>query len=625
MKKVFLYISAIVAFSSCSKILEQPDPTGVPPEVVFATEQAATLYVNDLYFRSMPLNGFGLNAAFTEETPTTSATSADGVYMYGTLGVDAVGNPFSLATYGRIRNINIGLQEVQNSALDQGAKDRLMGQMYFIRAWEYFQLVRIYGGVPFILTVGDPFNDSFELPRKKTSESFELIVSDLDNAIQMLSPIMNDSERGRVTKPAAAAFKARVLLYWASPQYNNNNDPARWQRAYDASTQARIICQAAGRDLNPTFTNIWLQENTSTNKELIFVRPFEFNATITNSWENTARPREVGSNGGSINPTVELMEAFPMKDGTPFIAPGTAKPAYENNSVLFFKDRDPRFYVTIVYNGADYPLTGLNPGTITNASNPRGNRQWQYGYYANANSTAVTQLETNPTLTGFYTRKMINPSTTQTLVTQSGTDWVEIRYAEVLLNLAECANEIGQLAEARTLVGLIRARAGITAANNYGITAATKDEMRAAILNERLCEFAYEDKRYWDIRRHNQYAQDLPGNPYGSSTTIYNPFAKKNGSQRTGLSFTLKKEYRNADFIKIRETIDLNTSFYTYFTVSPRINREAGTVNYRQTNSPSAGNPSYNFLPIQTTLLNRSPGVLQTQGWAASNTFNPFE
>jgi starch-binding outer membrane protein, SusD/RagB family len=613
MKRYIITIAAALALSSCSKILEKPDPTAVDPTIVWRDEATANLYLNELYFRSLPLNGFGLNAGTTEETPTTSVTSTEGRLVYGTVGVDDVGT-FALTAYTRIRNINIGLEEIQASpTLDQAAKDRLTGQLYFMRAWEYFTLVRQHGGVPLLLRSVDPFNEEFTVPRNKTSECFDAIVADLDKAIATLPPTRTEAERGRVTKVAAAAFKGRVLLYWASPQYNVNDDAARWQRAYQANLAAKTIATTEGnRDLYSSFANIFLVESPTTNREIIFTRPFDFTAGVTNAWENTARPREFGQNGGSINPTVELMEAFPNADGTPFVKPAS----YAGNNVFFFRNRDPRFYATIAYNGSDYPLTGLNAAATASTTNPRGNRQWNYQYYATATSTAVTQLETNPTTTGFYTKKMINPATAQTLVAQSGTDWIEIRYAEVLMNLAECANEIGNLQEAKDQIGLIRRRAGIPAgANNYGQTANDKNTMRALIMNERLVEFAYEDKRYWDIRRRNLYAQDLPGT---TGTRL-------NGTRRTGLIFTLRPQYRNADFIRIRESINLDTDFYTYFTVSERQNRDANPIAYRQPANPGPGNPSYNFFGIQTSLINRSPGLLQTQGWANSNTFNPFE
>lgn len=457
-----------------------------------------------------------------------------------------------------------------------------------------------------VLKTLNPYEDELNDPRNKTSESIEIIISDLDKAIAGLPPSWPDAEIGRITKGAAAAMKGRILLYWASPQYNVNNDPARWERAYLANKEAKTILVSAGKALHGSFNNIFLVEG-SANKEAVLVRPFNLSADVTNSWENSARPREVGGNGGGVNPTLGLVSAFPMKNGK-----AIADPTSGYDPVHFWKDRDPRFYSTIVYNGATYEFPSITGGS--------GRKQWTYYYYEYRNGAPTTTLksvETNgPTVTGFYTRKMVNPNIAQVDVSRSGTDWIEIRFAEVLLNLAEAANEAGHIDEAYTEMREIRKRAGIESnGNTYGLPdAMTKEQMRAAIMNERQVELAYEDKRYWDLRRRNMFAEDLPG--------VAN--TKLNGTKRLGIRIILKPEYNNADFVNIRNNINLDTDFDTYFTVEVR-EMDPQPLNYRQPAVPGPNNPSYNFFPIQTSLINRSPALKQTQGWAAENTFNPFE
>jgi hypothetical protein len=162
---------------------------------------------------------------------------------------------------------------------------------------------------------------------------------------------------------------------------------------------------------------------------------------------------------------------------------------------LFFKDRDPRFEKTIAYNGCTWPM-----------SNVPNNRLWTY--YAAGKS--VENGGVNFSFTGFYCKKALQTSDVagstldQSNTIYSGTDWQEIRFAEVMLNYAESAAGVGKLDEAYTQLINVRKRAGIEAGsdNLYGLKAnMSRAEMFKAILDERQVEFAFEGKRFWDLRR----------------------------------------------------------------------------------------------------------------------------
>src|SRR5690606_13346428 len=127
---------------------------------------------------------------------------------------------------------------------------------YFWRAWQYFELVRLYGGVPLILEAQNPKmanKDENSIPRSKTSECIDQICEDLDMAITLLPGKWSSNlDWGRVTSGAAAALKGRVLLTWASPRFNPNDDLSRWERSYEANLEAKALLEANGFGLFKT-------------------------------------------------------------------------------------------------------------------------------------------------------------------------------------------------------------------------------------------------------------------------------------------------------------------------------------------------------------------------------------
>ncbi|ALJ01636.1 hypothetical protein DC20_21435 (plasmid) [Rufibacter tibetensis] len=576
MKRYIGYLATVILLGSCEDVLDKPDPNAITP-ALWSNEKQVTLYLNRLYDRSMPAQGFGANSANSDEAPGSGDT------MYGRLTIDAIGN-YSQPKYLDIREINIAIEEIEKGNLSREVKDMLQGQARVLRAWEYWELVKLYGGIPMVLTALNPYNDDLQMPRTKTSEAINIIIDDLDKAIAALPKSWGVSEYGRVTRGAAAALKSRVLLYWASPQFNPNNASDRWERAYTASKNAKQLLEQDGYGLMPNFDQIFLVEGNN-NKEAIFKRPFDYSTNKIHTWENSVRPRVIGIDGGTnSNPTKQLVDAFPMANGL-----NITDPASRYDAVHYWKNRDPRFYSTIVYNGANYTVAGESADR----------KQWHYYYYTNDGKLVSTETQ-NPTTTGFYTRKAVNTSIAKDRVKQTDTDWIEIRFAEVLLNLAEAANEVGKTNEAYVELSKIRSRAKIKNENGlYGLKAnMSTGEMREAIMLERQIEFAFENKRYWDLRRRNLFEKKL------------------NGTRRLGIRTILKRQYSHASFLSIRDTVKLDTKFGTYFTVEPWLKDDQSAINYPQ--------PKYNFFAIPKSILDRSPAVKQTQGWD-NGSFNPYE
>jgi hypothetical protein len=638
MKKFSIIILAALVmplvFSSCKKVLDKSDPQNLSVDEVFNDSTIAKLNLDYIYTQNLPAwFGNGSVSAITTAGPSnlTEEAYGDNNFVKGTLTIENVGDigtsNSSATNYGKIRLINNFIKNINAGSIAPGTKARFVGQALFWRAFRYFELVKLYGGVPIVTTpldaVGqDALNQAF-LPRASTTDAFKQIIADLNTAIASLPNKWPQTfDYGRITKGAAQAYLARVLVTYASPQFNSpisampatatsvvpTTDQTRWQAAYDASNAAIATLTASGYGLYPKWDyTMWTIDGTdgaggSKNPEAVMVTEFNTdqttNGAASNSYTGGSVPKAIASSGGSNQPTWDLVSAFPMADGK---APGTSTKypyAMVNATtppVNFYANRDPRFYQTIAYNGAPWALAGNSAFRI-----------WTYYYYNKANSTASTATTeaVAPSNTGFYLRKGIDPTITAANLTYSGTDWQEIRYAEVVLNHAEAAAETGHLSEAYTDLVAIRKRAGIEpgADNLYGLTAGMDhDAMINAIMNERQIEFAFEGKRYWDLRRRKLLEITL------------------NGKRRMGATIVLKSNNSGTDYIASTRDASATSgaAFDTYFSTNFNV-----TLKQLDTYNIAYQTADY-FFGIPTAALQNNPKLVQTSTWGGA--FDPLK
>ncbi len=578
MKKNFIIIITIffvgLFLLSCNKVLDKENLTAVNPSDVWSNVTLANAYVNNIYANMMPGNpdGSGNN--------TDEARGDINSWLTGTGTLDSWDN---FGQYGNIRTINILLDNIDKATFDNTSKNQIKGQGLFWRAWAYYSMVKGYGGVPLILTAQQVTTDlsTLALPRNKTSECVTQIIKDLDDAISLLPESWSGNDVGRIDKGAAMAFKGRVLLFFASPLFNPTNDQSKWKQAYDATLAAKTFCDAHGKGLHPVYSTIW---DSQPNEEDIMLRIFHYpEATY---FQGGVRPiRYSKDNAGQDMPSLELVNAFPMKDGSTW---NSSTMAYDT----LFKKRDDRFYATIYYNGdpiqyiADMVTNNEYLWTyfskITNYNGPSGIE----GAY-----NQVTPEPANFSPTSFYKIKAVDKTITKGTVYNAAVDWPEIRYAEVLMNYGEAANELGKTDEALKVLYQIRARANILpgVANNYGITASTQSDIRIAYQNERFVEFAFENKRWDDLRRWKKF-------DYLRSLV-----------SRHGLGIALKSGQTD---VKPKDDINLVWNKFTY-TVIP-IDRVNIII-------PD----QYYFYGIPKSRLDRNPKLLQNNNWGG--TFDPLQ
>lgn len=661
-----LALMAVFSLGSCNDdfLTEKKDYNGLNDQV-FTEPGFAKQYVDYIYYSFLPTNN---STAFTWDfttggndqwTKTTdelagetnwnkvwgniSPSNAHCLPYIGTKMGTSIGNN----TWTRLRQINLFLENIDNYGMADADKNPLKGQMYFWRAYQYFEMVKLYGGVPIVLTAQNPIVDeagNAAIPRSSAAECIAQIVSDLDKAKELLPGKWSASaDWGRITSGAAAAYKGRVLLTWASPLFNPSDDTARWQLAYDANTEAKALLEANGFGLFTTggtangkaWGDMWFKE--SGNPEAVIV--YGFNNSIdtnlkNNGWEKACRSKTAGGSG-SISPTKQIVDAFPMADGTSIVGNSAYDPK------LFYKNRDPRFYKTFAYNGAIWPY----------AENANF-KQWTYSWYSSTSKTTPDKFtETvGANSSGIYLSKATASNASSTSSYQySGTDYMEMRFAEVVLNLAEAAIGVNKLSEGKTLIESIRSRAGITNGDgNYGLAAvSTRNEHFAAVLNERKIEFAYEGKRFYDLRRWMLF-DDTAGTTTrlgiaplnGTRRTAYYIVAKKtDGTKYYGSSdqflanaagvapivnrdpifpYTIPSTGKNPGTVIANYAAYMDYLYTNYFDIIERDNLDPTTNNWKFT-----WYPEYNFFGIYQSLMDVTPYLQQGKGWGGN--FDPLQ
>ena len=432
------------------------------------------------------------------------------------------------AMYARIRAANIALSKLAKPNFDNssGIADRMRGEMYFMRGYFYNQLLRYHGGIPIIKTPYTLDEPDFTIARNTYEECVNFIVSDLDSAAILLKG--KNLAAGRATMGAAMALKARVLLYAASdlhdiptakakstviasfakPEllgYVSGDRVARWQKAKDAAKavmdlnlygyKLNLAAPVSAAEGQQNYINLFLSRSGGEADGIFLKYYIRVSADDWGSWY----PRNNGPNGyhgwTSSEPTQNLVDNYEMMDGTKFDwkNPAHAAAPYEN--------RDPRFYASILYDGAQWkPRTADGAGI-----DPAG--QIQTGEYEVGSSAAPTKFSGldsrnstienwNGTWTGYAIRKFIDPD--PGLVDQNirqEVPSIQIRFTEVVFNYAEACMMLGQDAEARNWINKVRFRVGMPALTESGAA------LVARYQNERNIEMLFEEQRFYDVRR----------------------------------------------------------------------------------------------------------------------------
>lgn len=542
------YLFAILPLATaCSDFLDKEPSNELTGKQTFSDwvtlEQFHWDTYNFLLNGECRINGSWLDAA--TDLAETSVSSS------GTRNSFNIGNYYSSAAaaelttpwesrYRGIRKCNMLLERIGSvprpTDIDSLTYANRMGyyrgEAMTLRVWFYWELFLRYGPVPIVKEVLDPDGDllSNYKTRPTVKEYGDFLIEELDSAYNIVMDKATSYEsgnEGRINKPAVKAIKSRILLYLASPRYAAESGRT-WQEAADA---AKDFIDTFGTEypLMADYTEAILKNaHTEKNTEVIFYR-----SDVSQGWGSYGyyvdAPVGEGGNGG-LCPSQNLVDMYDMANGVaPFTKyDATGAPVYTSSTTCpeittgsYYDDsrptagRDPRLAASILFHSVVWNGRTLN--IIRGGDdNPIGNA--------------------NATPTGYYLRKYMPEAI---LVNNHGgnsyRNWIFIRYAEILLNRAEALNEIDYNAnrtEIRNLLDQIRHRGGITGNMSARSDINSQETMRNFIRKERTVELAFEEHRWWDVRRWNVAKEALSRDIIGVNIASNGRYTRKVAQKR---------------------------------------------------------------------------------------------
>ena len=575
MKKysVFIAISAIallsITFSSCEDMmgnfLDKAPSTDVTEDTIFSSKQNVEYFLASIYEYGIhsnlayaTINQTAGRIAYanpeatmwtgtSDESECTTSWYFPQIWNTGTVnatsGRDNIDGRFDYR-FTAIRMISVLLDRIDGVPEDDTNhwKEQYRAEAHIIRAMNYFEMLKRYGGMPIIDKMLDP-NEDIDLTRKSIKEMVDFIVSDCDSAIN--SPYLplyyngdnqNDwSSLGRVHKGVAHAIKSKTLLYAASPLFNTatpymdfgENNPVicygdysndRWKLAADAAKDALDWAAGAGCALLDNYMDTW---NTYDNHEIIFAEKSQFR--IGNwlwPWGEFSRYWPPNQGYGGTSPTLNFIKRYEDKNGN--------QVAWNGGSDLQEKmdNLDARFSQTVLYNmgygDIDWPVTPLYQEAIQPIEKSP----------TNSREGAITKC-----VGGFWLHKG-RPTALNSATWAYAPNSTLYQLNELYLNYAEAlyeynanggnndaaadAKPAGYTLSARDAINVIRQRAKqpsiLTGHSFY-------PDFRELIRNERAVELAFDNHRFWDIRRWMIAEQDgvMLGNMWGITINLIDP------------------------------------------------------------------------------------------------------
>jgi len=515
--KLIAFSFAIVMVSCNKDFLNKKSPTEFSGSDEWGDPALTATFINGIY-NEIPA-GLAMNAGNVDESRSRDADGLNFNNMIITQDDGEYGN--WTGSYRAIRHCNVALENISKASFDPTLidgvtlKDRMLGEVHFLRAYFYFRLTNYYGGVPIIKNVYG-LNDSFKIAQSSYADCINFVVSDLDSAASLLPVIQSGDNDGRATKGAALSLKSRVLLYAASDLHNpekngsvtsgfshpellgytDGDAASRWKAAQDAAKAVIDMGVYSLYKPNPASAEEATQNYsdlfTSTKSvEDIFVK---YSSASTgggyNGWG--IAPNGWYGNGG-VGALNDLVDAYNMADGSKFERSNPAEAAQP------YKNRDPRFYATVLFEGNKYRQ---RPADLV-AYDPIGVGQFgTWETWSNGAMVPVYGLDTRNSIAnswngnecGATMLKFLNKSVDIQKGYQDLTlRW--IRYGEILLNYAEASIELGQEDEGKVYLNMLRKRAFMPDISTTG------SALMADYRNERRIEMVYEDQRFFDVRR----------------------------------------------------------------------------------------------------------------------------
>lgn len=535
MKKKLLYIcvaaALVLPLGSCSDVMDVTPDGRLSLEEVFANPDYTAAYFSQA-FDNLPhkmMNYYwfdNLPSALSDESWSCDDVEGVGAInaykgqgsarenLFETNYNENFESQYWERYWKSIRTINVFLQNIPKAAVNSETdRSRMTAEAHVLRAYYYLQLVKWYGALPIIKV---PFPDDADYSTVKKSSAVDclkFIVEDCETAMlceDLPWRIVNDREFRRLTRAMAAAIRSQAALYAASPLYNTGGENL-WDYAYEKNKDSYQKLKNNGYEL-------YTQQHHPDEYLNAYGEYFAQNATgganpidretiwldIKDNWGMWwvwGLPIQSNYRAGCV-PSQELVDAYDMLETgkpvldleRPYLDETHLQPNYTEgsgyNPARPYEGRDPRFYATIIYNGASIYV---------------GNTKSVVQTYNGGNSE-LRDNDRRYTRTGYYLNKYRNWQAYSGLSGQDG-KWKHYRMGEVYLNLAEAAIEAGHIEEGLALINDIRHRAGFDP--SVDVTATTQNEARLLLRHERQVEFAFEEHRFFDTRRWTKNEDDM--------------------------------------------------------------------------------------------------------------------
>ncbi len=501
MEKIFFIIIVVFSLYSCNDDILDIDPTDRITETEVWTDAALIrAYHNELYSSIQDAKGPNIMAKATDEMCFNDMSRYPGPILNATLNPDNIGDRVEFqgggsintwsSDYNLIREILIFLDKMEHDeVLSEVERTVLVAEARVIRAFMYFRLIVRYGGVPIVEEIYDLDNIP-EFTRNTMDECIAYIEEDIASAMSDLPNAIHadESDFGRVTQGACKALLSRMYLYMASPLFSPSNDLAKWQKAADAALD---LIDDNTYSLHPDYTTLFNAESGSANDELIWSR--NYTSINYHSQPMIMLGRRWGAYGGwgaSAGISQNLVDDYDMINGEPafnkvnFINT-TVNPASNYDPQNPYANRDPRFYQSVNYDGTEYH------GAILEKWVASDDETWGFDSYKESGDNPRSNYTLRKFMPGIEID--LNWSVNYT------SPYTHFRLGEIYLNYAEAMFELGDEATCRQYINLIRARPTVDmpAISNT----VTGENLRQRLYNERRIELAFEEHRYFDVRR----------------------------------------------------------------------------------------------------------------------------
>lgn len=562
-KTYIILLWSVFLFCSCSETLDMAPDGKLTLDEIFTDNDKVGAFLNSCY-TNMPIKGTryffwsrgpvnwsdeSWDTDAEAESWLTSGRMYNGDASAGNhpaLQWEDSGNGNYWARYwNAIRNCALFISKIEDATVNDPAdRRRWKAEAHLLRAFYYTELLKWFGtGLPIVRTPYD-FSDDFSTVNKESYYNVvKFIMEDCDIALateELPWRITTTGEAGRVNKALAEALKSTMILFAASPLYNEGQD--YWEEAYQINKTAVENLKANGFELynqvnlpqtylsdvafigpdkdpyaafyNEYFTQTMAYTSNPVDKETIY----QSRDGQGNIWNIDGIGAQDGYKSGTC-PTQELVDAYETVDGqpilnleNPYLDEQHLMPNYNVENTLYdpqnpYENRDPRFYASIYYNGSRRKALwnfAESPESHENYPAGIGNRTRIIATYVGEPQTGIDPTVRRATRTGYYQRKFLHPNSGNDNPV-GGANWKFYRLGGIILNYAEAAAEAGYLIEATLAVNEIRSRVNMPELP----LSLPQDELIQRIRNERRVELALEENRYFDVRRWTLPTGDL--------------------------------------------------------------------------------------------------------------------